>query len=448
MNFFSKQRRFRTDHEEIEYVVNVIMGLSEEKERSKTTFSPEKHENIRPRDSSCKEPLEQSLYMMNTVLEEKKEENTDFSVISKENDKNGPEEWSLYKEERDKDKDPNLEFSKILDESKNSEKKETQNTGDNERKKENLEISIHSKENKVGECSMEKDDNANFEEHKDKSGDFDSEHKDKNKDKIKEEFEGKQDFTKEKNIFGSGEEHNDVTSQNANNIKNQISERENEKQEDFKEVEHSGSSEHMETIQNTISPQNDDGEHKFYDQVLNTGDPAQNQHDMESYEHIEEEVHNTEIAQIQSQNKEKNKKKGEVNLGQIPGKDDESLEKQECDDEMRNFEIENLKSADKSHEEKDKKNKGGLRYRNQPEDNNSSQDAQKRSQDLMRKNLQRKLEEIFDSGNCPFLEKEEDEDLEDLQKMIDDLRKEGFLTRILNRVVPFLHFFYENITSY
>lgn len=52
-----------------------------------------------------------------------------------------------------------------------------------------------------------------------------------------------------------------------------------------------------------------------------------------------------------------------------------------------------------------------LRYRNQPENNNRSQDAQKRSQDLMRKNLQRKLEEIFDLGNCPFLEKEEDEDL-------------------------------------
>ena len=448
MNFFNKQRRFRTDHEEIEYVVNIIMNLPEEKERSKTTFSPEKNQNLRPRDSSCTEPLEQSLYMMNTVLEEKKEENPDFSVISKENDKTGPEEWSLYKEERDKDKDHNLEFSKILNESKSSEKKEMQNTGDNEMKEENLEISINSKDNKEGEGSMEKDENPNLEEQNIKNGDFDLEHKDKeDKDKLQGELEGKQDFTKEKNIFGSGEEHNDVTSQNASNVKNQISQETNEKEKDFKEVEHSGSFEQIETIKNTASPQKDDGEHN-YGQVRNSVDPAQNQLDMESYEHIEEEEQNAEITQNQSKNKERSKKKVGINFGEIPEKEDESLDKQVCDDEIRNCPIENEKSTDKPLEEKDKKNKGGLRFRNQPENNNRSQDDQKRSQDLIRKNLQRKLEEIFALGNCPFLEKEEDEDLDDLQKMIEDLSKEGFLTKILNRVVPFLHFFYENITSF
>lgn len=438
MNFFSKQRRFRSDHEEIEYVVNIIMNLPEEKERSKTTFSPEKNQNPRPRDSSCKEPLEQSLYMMNTVLEEKKEENPDFSVISKENNQTGPEEWSLYKEERDKEKEPNLEFSKILNESKNSEKKEMQVTGDNERREETLETSIHSKENKD---SLEKDEKAYLEEPQNK--DANSEQKEQNKENVKGEFEGQQDSAKEKVILGSVEQ-NDGTNQTANNVLNQITQRENERQDDFKEVKNSGSSEHIEKIQNSISPQKDDGEHKFYGQVLN----SQKQHDIESYEHIEAEKEpDTENSQIQ--NKEKSKKKGgAVDIGRIQGKDDEGLEKQVFDDEMRNTEIEIIKSADKSREEKDKKNKGGLRYRNQAENFDRSQENQKRSQELMRKNLKKKLEEIFDLGNCPFLEKEEDEDFEDLEKMIADLDKEGFLTKMLNRVVPFLHFFYENVTSF
>ena len=74
-------------------------------------------------------------------------------------------------------------------------------------KEENLEISINSKDNKEGEGSMEKDENPNLEEQNIKNGDFDLEHKDKeDKDKLQGELEGKQDFTKEKNIFGSGED--------------------------------------------------------------------------------------------------------------------------------------------------------------------------------------------------------------------------------------------------
>jgi len=111
MHFFKTQRKFKDDQDEIEYIVKIIMNLPEEKDRSKTTSSPEK--NTRPREKSCKDPLEQSLYLINyETLDEglgKKqeilEETHDFSVISKENENHEGEEWSVYKDENEKNKE-------------------------------------------------------------------------------------------------------------------------------------------------------------------------------------------------------------------------------------------------------------------------------------------------------------------------------------------------------
>lgn len=67
MNFFTKQRKFRTEVEEIEYVVDIIMNLPENRQSK----NPLHNEQIdRQKDLSCKTPLEVSLYVANNdVLE-------------------------------------------------------------------------------------------------------------------------------------------------------------------------------------------------------------------------------------------------------------------------------------------------------------------------------------------------------------------------------------------
>lgn len=117
MDFFKKQHRFPTAHEEIEYVVNIILNI-QEKDQSKCVSISEDHSKPQ---KSCKTPNEKSLICSveevleksiegnypsknnhPEVLEDKNDHFDDYSYISKENERNAEGEWSIYSKELNK----------------------------------------------------------------------------------------------------------------------------------------------------------------------------------------------------------------------------------------------------------------------------------------------------------------------------------------------------------
>lgn len=115
MNFFARQRRFKDDAEEIEYVVNIIMNLPE-KERCKTATISRSLEPQRSRDLSCTLPLEYSLMDSikneenNNEIQNKNEQNKPEEIESNNNEK----ENSSYEEIPHHKNDDNLSISKEI----------------------------------------------------------------------------------------------------------------------------------------------------------------------------------------------------------------------------------------------------------------------------------------------------------------------------------------------